>query len=666
MSVEFIGKRTIEGSLNPAFKDDQVQIKIHESSETRLNGSKNHNGYNSIAYDKIKGSVLSAHNVNYTVDVARGFCKGKEKKQILHDVTGVFRPGMNAIMGQTGSGKSTFLDILADRKDKRCVSGTLLLDNKPVPNNFKCMVGYVVQDDVVMGTLTIRENFAFSAALRLPTSISPKERKELIEGVIKELGLKKCADTKVGNAFLRGVSGGERRRCNIGMELIISPSVLFLDEPTTGLDANTANSVLHYLWRLSRRGHCIVFSIHQPRYSIYRMFDNIMLLSDGHTIYHGPASETLDFFSQQGFECQKHNNPTDFFLDVLNGDLMGTALDENKESILSMEQTVSESQHDKLLQAFKSSSWYRKLEAEAGEIMNKFNDQGGYDGKPPDKVDYATSFGHQMAVMAGRQVRNLVRNPQTSVMTIGASIFFGTIASIIFWQLDDTSMTGILDRSGALFFLLMNQMFFNFSALEIFISERKTFMHENISGFYRVSVYFLVKIFFDLMPLRLLPVSIVSSITYFSIGLQSGADHFFLFVLTLYAVTLTASSLCFFISSLVRVFAVAQMMLALCFVIMVLFGGFIVNLSSIGEWISWLKYISVIKYGFSALCINEFKDVTFCNGTICEHGNAFLITRDIDFEDDWDFWKNYVALFSLSFILFTMSYISLRLMKKHT
>ena len=100
-----------------------------------------------------------------------------------------------------------------------------------------------------MGTLTVRENFAFSANLRLPRSVSKEEKNRRIEDTINELGLAHVADSKVGNEFIRGVSGGERKRTNIGMELIISPAVLFLDEPTTGLDASTANAVMLLLHR---------------------------------------------------------------------------------------------------------------------------------------------------------------------------------------------------------------------------------------------------------------------------------------------------------------------------------------------------------------------------------------------------------------------------------
>ncbi|KAJ4945004.1 hypothetical protein JOQ06_013543 [Pogonophryne albipinna] len=198
-----------------------------------------------------RGSTVSFHNVRYRVQLQSGFvCRRKTShREILLDLNGIMRPGLNAILGPTGSGKSSFLDILAARKDPSGLSGEVLIDRAPQPPNFKCLSGYVVQEDVVMGTLTVRENLRFSAALRLPRSVLQSEKEARVNQLISELGLSKVADCKVGTQMTRGISGGERKRTNIGMELIIDPAVLFLDEPTTGLDASTANSVLLLLKR---------------------------------------------------------------------------------------------------------------------------------------------------------------------------------------------------------------------------------------------------------------------------------------------------------------------------------------------------------------------------------------------------------------------------------
>lgn len=138
-------------------------------------------------------------------------------------------------LGPTGCGKSSLLDILADRKHPEGLTGRILLDGIPRDPTFKYNVGYVVQEDIITGTLTVRENLMFSANVRLPKDVPFIEREEQVTKVISELGLEACADTRIGTEFLRGVSGGERRRACIGMELVLSPKILFLDEPTTGL-----------------------------------------------------------------------------------------------------------------------------------------------------------------------------------------------------------------------------------------------------------------------------------------------------------------------------------------------------------------------------------------------------------------------------------------------
>ena len=216
-----------------------------------LNVSKEADGMESI-----QGSVITFQSVNYhlSVDSCPLPCRKKSPKQILFDLSGVFRPGMNAIMGPTGSGKSSLLDLLADRKDRQGLHGTILLNGQRQGDDYKYRVGYVVQDDIVSPMLTVRENLMFSANVRLSTKICAQEKRRIVDKVLLQLGLDKCAETRIGNEFKRGVSGGERKRTNIGMELVLSPDVLFLDEPTTGLDSSTARNVMECLHRLSRKG----------------------------------------------------------------------------------------------------------------------------------------------------------------------------------------------------------------------------------------------------------------------------------------------------------------------------------------------------------------------------------------------------------------------------
>nr|XP_022314885.1 ATP-binding cassette sub-family G member 2-like isoform X2 [Crassostrea virginica] len=615
-----------------------------------------------------RGSVISGHNVVYSVDVRKGpcCCGTVTQKDILKGVDCIFKPGMNAILGPTGSGKSSLLDVLAGRKDPRGLQGDILFDGVPPPDNFKCMVGYVVQDDVVMGTLTVRENFLFSASLRLPSSLSSKERNEKVDTVIQELGLTHCADTKVGNEFIRGVSGGERKRTNIGMELIISPPVLFLDEPTTGLDANTANSVMLLLKRLAVKGRTIIFSIHQPRYSIYRLFDSLMMLSMGEVVYHGPTSEALTHFKSIGYTIQEHNNPPDFFLDVISGDFNVDLDTLDPEKTSTGKRLDEDNIHDSLVQSYKNSSVCSQIQAMVRGIAEEYQTkvaQNQVVRLPP--IQYNTSFLRQLMICSGRTTKNIIRNPQTSVMQLFVILIFAAIVGGIYWQVDDDCKSGIQNRVGAFFFIVMNQVFGNLSAVELFIKERSIFMHENVSGFYRVSAYFFSKIFCDVIPMRLFPVVIFSVVTYYMIGFVDGADKLFIYMLSLFSVAMAASGLAFFFSALVKIFAIANLCIALCYVFMMVFSGLLINIASIAEWLRWIKWISIFRYGLNALSINELKDHSFYNGTVvCEQGNVYLSEQGIEYETDFDLWQNIMALLIFAAFFLILTYIRLLTMNK--
>lgn len=258
------------------------------------------------------------------------------------------------------------------------------------------MSGYVVQDDILMGMLTVHENIEFSAALRLLRNTTSSQRCKKVNEVIADLGLSACANTRVGTEFVRGVSGGERKRTNIAMELITSPRVLFLDEPTTGLDANTAYSVMHLLQRLSRRGMTVVLAIHQPRYSIYKLFDTLMLLHDGESVYHGPSADTLDFFAAANYICEEYNNPPDFFLDVLSGNVGLTASEETAltnggpeaeqkhcDVLALVHDSVEEAdkRHSNLVQFYRQSAWHETLEMELHSLTRNVDNSEGKVGK---------------------------------------------------------------------------------------------------------------------------------------------------------------------------------------------------------------------------------------------------------------------------------------------
>uniref|UniRef100_A0A8C1XC41 ATP-binding cassette, sub-family G (WHITE), member 2a n=1 Tax=Cyprinus carpio TaxID=7962 RepID=A0A8C1XC41_CYPCA len=619
-----------------------------------------------------RGATVSFHSISYSVKMKSGFlCRRKlTQKSILIQLNGIMRPGLNAILGATGSGKSSFLDVLAARKDPAGLSGEVLIDGAPQPPNFKCLSGYVVQDDVVMGTLTVRENLRFSAALRLPTSIRQREKDEKVEKLIQELGLSKVADSRVGTQLIRGISGGERKRTNIGMELIIDPPVLFLDEPTTGLDASTANSVLMLLKRMASSGRTIILSIHQPRYSIYRLFDSLTLLVGGRLVYHGPAQDALNYFMQIGYTCEPHNNPADFFLDVINGDSTAVALNKLNDDEDPDQKELSSSLkgiEDHLVEEYKNSSSYKQTKSELERIVQ------GQDYSTRTKsrtITYSTSFFHQFNWVLKRTFRNLMLNPQTSFAQIGVMIFLALIVGVIFFGVKDNS-SGIQNRIGVLFFITVNQCFSSVSSAELFIAERNLFVHEYISGYYRVSVYFLSKILSDILTLRTIPAIIFSCVAYWMIGEPHAA--FFIFLFSIILVSYTATSMTLAISADQTVVAIANIFMTISFVFMMIFSGLLVNLPSVVDWLNWLKYLSIPRYGLAvSLLISSdascgpgshiTSDVSHCS---CSTGEDFLIEQGIDYST-WGLWHNHLALGIMTLIFLIIAYLKLRFIKKST
>ncbi|XP_019382157.1 PREDICTED: ATP-binding cassette sub-family G member 2-like [Gavialis gangeticus] len=625
------------------------------------------------------GTTVTFHNICYRVKVKSGFvcCRKTINKEILRDINGIMRPGLNAILGPTGSGKSSLLDILAARKDPHGLSGDILINGAPQPVNFKCISGYVVQDDVVMGTLTVKENFQFSAALRLPKSVPEQEKKQRINQIIEELGLTKVADSKVGTQFIRGVSGGERKRTNIGMELITDPAVLFLDEPTTGLDASTANAVLLLLKRMAKQGKTIIFSIHQPRYSIFRLFDNLTLLATGRMLYHGPAQDAIEYFKSIGYECEPYNNPADFFLDVINGD--STAVTLNKTDEADLENNVEEHINhektlaEKLAEQYSNSTYYRETKAvlENISLQNKKKTKFSF-----RQITYTTSFFHQLKWVSRRTFKNLIGNPQASIAQLCVTVFLGLVVGAIFFGVKN-DFTGIQNRVGAMFFMTTNQCFSSISAIELFVVEKKIFIHEYISGYYRMSAYFISKLMADLIPMRTMPSIIFTCIVYFMLGLKPTVDAFFIMMFTLMMVSYTATSMALAIAAGQSMVAIANLLMTIAFVFMIIFSGLLVNLTSIMSWLSWLQYFSIPRYAMTALQINELTGLNFCAGstnTSWSDGNAqvsqpwctgeeYLKNQGVE-ATAWGLWQNHVALACMTIIFLTVAYLKLHFMKK--
>lgn len=283
-------------TMNPKSKDSQ------ESPSTPTTSKKIHQ--------------LVWESLDYTVPVSSA-----KDLQLLHRISGYVESGcLMALMGASGAGKSTLLDILCSRKTTGTVTGDILADGRSIGDWFKTGTGYCEQLDIHEPTQTVREALRFSAYLRQPYTVSQGEKDSYVEELILLLEMENFSDALIGTTQ-HGLSIEERKKLSIGVELAAKPEILlFLDEPTSGLDLQSAINILRLLRQLADSGQAIICTIHQPNSSVFRLFDRLLLLSEGRTIFFGPTVELEDYFADHGAQCPPDVNIAEFMLRVLDNE----------------------------------------------------------------------------------------------------------------------------------------------------------------------------------------------------------------------------------------------------------------------------------------------------------------------------------------------------------
>ncbi|GFS54142.1 protein white [Nephila pilipes] len=281
----------------------------------------------SPSFDPSHRVTLSWHNINVYVKPKRRrfWYPGQkydinEQKQLLRDVNGEVKPGqLMAIMGASGAGKTTLLNVLTNRNLRLLnVEGSVLVNGQSVGESIIRLSAYVQQDDLFIGTLTVKEHLIFSACLRMDKHLNYEERMKRVNEVMAELNLVKCADTVIGApGMVKGISGGEAKRLAFAAELLTKPALMFCDEPTSGLDSFISRSLVSVLRDLARGGRTIICTIHQPSSDVFELFDHLLLMAEGRVAYRGKASLALDFFSRVGLRCPINYNPADFYVQNL-------------------------------------------------------------------------------------------------------------------------------------------------------------------------------------------------------------------------------------------------------------------------------------------------------------------------------------------------------------
>ncbi|KAK3882731.1 hypothetical protein Pcinc_012936 [Petrolisthes cinctipes] len=597
-------------------------------SFTSLKNGSESGSDNSVTVGGSDQLTYSWHHVNVftKLETTRGsglFRRKKMKsteKHILKDVSGVCRPGeLLAIMGASGAGKTTLLNVLTHRNnDKLRINGDLFVNGRRVnPDELTSRSAYVQQDDLFIGTLTVREQLVFQAMLRMDRHLSHEQRMNRVDEVISELGLARCGDTKIGvPGRIKGISGGEMKRLAFACEVLTNPPLMFCDEPTSGLDSFMAQNVVAVMKNMAERGKTIISTIHQPSSEVYAMFDRVLLMAEGRVAFLGEVDAAYQFFDRIGLPCPPNYNPADFFISTL-------AVQPGKEDGCRKAITMICDEYEK------SEEGISVLKAVA-ENSKEVEGQEGYNSLADVEVrksPYKASWWTQFRNVLWRSWLEVVREPMLiKVRFLQVLIIALLIGTIYFGQ--QLTQEGITNINGALFLLLTNMTFQNvFGVVSTFCAQLPIFLREHFNGMYRTDVYFLSKMLAEL-PFHVFYPFVFVAIAYHMVGFTDDVVNFFICAGIVVLVANCAISFGYMISCLARNLSVALAIAAPFIIPLMLFGGFFLNNGSTPSWLTWLKYLSWFNYGNEALVMNQWRGVESisCNAnqTCFPNGEAVL------------------------------------------
>jgi ABC-type multidrug transport system ATPase subunit len=275
----------------------------------------------------------------------------------------------------------------------------------------------------------------------LPDHVTLSAKEELVTSVITELGLGKARDTNIGNEKVRGISGGERKRASIAVQLISNPAVLFLDEPTSGLDSFQSQAVMESMKNMALNGRLVISIIHQPRSSIFDMFDQLLLLSAGRTMYLGVAEKASLYFSNAGYPIPTFFNPADYYLDILSPDARSSEME------LTTSQRI----------AFLGDHWMQHQVDRANSLTRCKREGVGHEQLSIYPLTI-TRFGQNFLLLFWRSWSEITRDVPTIMLKLCLSTFFACIIGGMYNNLGD-DQESVYNRQGMLFIITLNQAF---------------------------------------------------------------------------------------------------------------------------------------------------------------------------------------------------------------
>ncbi|KAJ2720377.1 ATP-binding cassette transporter snq2 [Coemansia sp. Benny D115] len=571
--------------------------------------------------------------------IKRLFTKGDKYRRLLNDMSGVVADGeMLLVLGRPGAGCSTFLRVMGNRRHTyRRITGDVSyggLTPEIVEKHYRGEVAYNQEEDVHFPTLTVRKTLQFAIQCKTPSKRMLQDRegyqKEFLDTLLDMYGLTGCADTIVGNAFLRGVSGGERKRVSIAEQVASGASIDIWDGSTRGLDSSSALDYVRSLRITTDVLHkSTLVTIYQASENIYELFDKVMVIDEGRQLYFGPADQAVEYFRSIGIDKPPRQTTSDFLTGV-------TQLQERRvlpgwedrapKNAEEFEAAWRQSQHYRAVQQEVAAFKQQMEQDDRGREIREFVDQtkmGTDKSRLRRKSPYTTTFVYQLTKLFKREWEIFWGSRATLIFKMIYNVAFAIIVGTLFLRLPDNS-SGAFTRGGLLFFALLFNSLTAQAEIPKAITGREVVYKHKSFAMYHPAALSLAQTVVDI-PFMILQIVLFSCILYFSTGLERTAGQFFTFLLYLFIGCMCLTAFFRLIGNISPNVDVAHTLSGISLLFMILLVGYLQPPRSMHPWFKWIYWINPLAYGFKALMCNEFRNLRMrCTGAnLIPNGDGF-------------------------------------------
>ena len=593
-------------------------------------------------------------------------------KKILSNMSGRLVAGRSCgLMGASGSGKTTLLNALSGRIGGRGLKGRISFNDVPYNRRYRQLIGYVPQNDIIGGMSTPRS--AFNFAIRTRLGVDQETADTAVQKYIERLKLVDCRNTIVGiPGVIQGLSGGERKRTNIGMELIADTKLLLCDEPTSGLDSTTAQMVIKTLQDLAREENCtVMFSVHQPTADMLAHFDDLCLLCEGQVVYHGPMEKSVDYFESIGYICPENFTPTDFYMVLLQNEEIAPQLIAKWQEYLDLNEvtiTPAASPSSTRNAALPTEEQTREREAAAvarrERAMEAYKSHADGDLHVQRAVTTEIAAGDELRFILGPEPpMNVIPYPISSnpeqtetglflhkhlkenksdyyiqayelfkrafifvytdygylAMMLVSHLFFAVVVGVIFNNVED-SVVGMQDRMGLLFMCVTNVIFSHANlALNRFRASKLLYIREQQVNAYSPFLYFWATFIADI-PIIAFSLMLETIIVYWAAGLTASAHGFFFFFAVLLCTSMAAFGLGCLVGAAIDNEVIAATTIPLLQIPMLMCAGLLADNDQIRPYWYWLEKISIPRYGAILLFRDQFDSMGAISCDVAKYG----------------------------------------------